>query len=84
MLVFWHQGGLRIEPEGEQEKRALVALVENAKFGKPAGTLIPSGSSESGSDELSDTVVGNHQLGPRSLSVKPKHHQPVISIDKIA
>jgi hypothetical protein len=82
MLVFWHQGGLHIEPEGEQERRALVALVENAKFGKQAGTPIPGGSSESGGDELFDAVVGDHQFGPRSLSGKPNHNEPVVIVEK--
>jgi hypothetical protein len=83
MLVFWHQGGLHIEPEGEQERRALVALVDNAKFGKPSGTLIPSGSSESGCDELLKALVGDHQAGPRRLSGKPEDNQPVLSVNKV-
>lgn len=82
MLVFWHQGVLQIEPESEIERRALVALVENAKFGRPQGTLVPAGSSELGSDELFKALVGDHQARPRSFASKAEHHQPVVRIDK--
>jgi hypothetical protein len=29
MRIFWHQGGLHIEPESDLERNALVALTAN-------------------------------------------------------
>ena len=84
MRVFWQQGGLHLEPESEQERKALATLVDNAKFGKPPGTVIPSGSSELGGDRFFDAVVGGHQAGPRSLPSKSDYKQHVVSIDKPA
>ncbi len=83
MRVFWHQGGLHIEPESDQERKALVTLVDNAKFGKPPGTSIPGGVSELGSDQLFEAVVGDHQARPRSLSSNPKHKQFIVPINKL-
>jgi len=82
VLVFWRDGVLQIEPESEVERSALVALVENAKFGRPQGKVIPAGSSELGSDELFKALVGDHQTRPGSFASKAEHNQPVVSIDK--
>ena len=38
MRVFWWQGGIHIEPEGEQEHKTLldaVNMLREAKFGDP-------------------------------------------------
>jgi hypothetical protein len=70
MLIFWHQGGLHIEPEGEQERKALVTLVENLKFAKPKRPLM--GSSVDGADKLLKTLG---QTGS-SQSKKPDPKQP--------
>ena len=84
MRVFWHQGGLHIEPESDQERKALVMLVDNAKFGKPPGITVPGGSSELGSDQLFEAVIGDHQAGPRSLPGQRNNKQLVVSINKLA
>lgn len=83
MLVYWHQGALRIEPESELERKALVTLCENAKFGRPQGKLIPAGASKLGSDELFEALVGDHQAGPRRFSGKTENNQPVFRIDEV-
>ena len=83
MRIFWHQGGLHLEPESEQERDALVILVANAKFGKSPGTVIPSGSSELGGDQFLDAITGNHKAGPRSLPSKANNQQHVVTIDKL-
>lgn len=83
MRIFWHQGGLHIEPEGDQERVALATLVDNVSFGMPQGTIIPSGASELGGDQLFEAVAGNHEAGPRSFASKGHHKQHVISINKL-
>ena len=81
MRVFWHQGGLFIEPEGDQERQALTALVSNVTFGKPQGRVILSGSSELGSDQLFESLVGDHQPVPCSLTSESQHKKHVVSIN---
>jgi len=71
MLIFWHQGGLHIEPEGEQERQALVALVENAKFGKPKRPLVGS-SNETGADKLLKTLGGKAGSNSQPKGPDPK------------
>ena len=63
MRIFWHQGGLHIEPEGDRERAALVEIVENVKFGKAPEMQqrIPGGCSELGGEEFFEAVVGNHE-----------------------
>jgi hypothetical protein len=65
MLIFWHQGGLHIEPEGEFERKALVALVENAKFGKPKKPVVTTpteAGAGAGADKMLKTL-GERQTG---------------------
>jgi hypothetical protein len=84
MRVFWHNGTLMIEPEGEREGLLLEELSKNLKFGRPSGMLnrIPSGESTSGSDGLFESVVANHEARPCSLPGKRDNQQHVVSIDK--
>ncbi len=85
MRVFWHNGALMIEPEGEREIRLLSELVGNLNFGKPQGmqNRIPAGDSVSGSEGLFESVVGDHQTRPSSLTGQSNHKQHVISINKL-
>ncbi len=80
MRIFWHQGGLHIEPEGDKERVALAALTENITFGRPAGTVIPAGESELGSEHLFERLIGDHQNSPGGLPGKPNDKKHVISI----
>lgn len=66
MLIFWHQGGLHLEPEGEQERKALAILVENVKFAKPKRPVAGSSSAD-GADKLLKTLT----QGGSSHSKKP-------------
>jgi hypothetical protein len=74
MLIFWHQGGLHIEPEGEFERKALIALVENAKFGKPKKP-VASTPSETGADKMLKTL-GDRQTVPSEPSNSTKKPDP--------
>ena len=73
MRVFWHNGALMIEPEGEREIRLLSELVGNLNFGKPQGmqNRIPAGDSVSGSEGLFESVVGDHQTVQAASPVSP-------------
>jgi len=35
MRIFWHQGGLRLEPETPEEVDALSVLISDLKLAKP-------------------------------------------------
>lgn len=85
MRIFWHEGGLHVQPENENEGQALVALVNNLKFGKPPGMLncIPGGEAESGSDKLLELLMGDHEPRPRGLSGETHHEQRVVAINKL-
>jgi hypothetical protein len=84
MRVFWHNGALMIEPEGEREGKLLVELAGNLKFGRPSGmqNRIPSGDTPLGSEGVLERLTGNHQSGPSSLSRKTNDKQHVVSINK--
>jgi hypothetical protein len=68
--MFWHNGGIVIDPECEQERNILVELIKNIKLEKLEGTQdrIPSGSAASGSDELFECIRIHHKARPSSLT----------------
>lgn len=84
MRVFWHNGALMIEPEGEREGQLLTELAGNLKFGRPSGmqNRIPSGTSASGSEQLLDAVVGGHEASPSSLTRKRHDKQHIVAINE--
>lgn len=84
MRVFWHNGGLVIEPESEREGQLLTELAENLKFGRPSGmqNRIPSGCSSSSSEELFNAVVGDHETSPSCLTSKRHDKQHVVAINE--
>lgn len=61
MHVFWHNGGVSIRPDNEQEHNALVLLFENAKAGWPTNLSAASCSREP--HESSHLDIRNEQLG---------------------
>ena len=54
MRIFWHEGGLHIQPESEREGRLLVELVSHLKFEKPPEMrdCIPGGETTSSREDL--------------------------------
>ena len=84
MRVFWHNGALMIEPEGERESELLIELAGNLSFGRPSGmqNRIPSGEASSG-DEFLQRVSGNHDVVPSNLPRKLDNKQSVVSINKL-
>lgn len=41
MRIFWWQGGLQIQPESDVETEALLVLMQNVKYERPAETDAP-------------------------------------------
>jgi hypothetical protein len=84
MRVFWHNGALMIEPEGEREVGLLTELAGNLKFGRPSGMQdrIPSGETPSGSDGLFKGVVADHEGGPSGLTRKRHNKQHIVAINE--
>jgi len=35
MRIFWHQGGLQLQPDNEVEAEALLVLLDNVKYEGP-------------------------------------------------
>jgi hypothetical protein len=83
MRIFWHQGGLHIEPEGESERNLLVEIVQNLKVGKPPEMQrrIPSGCSASGSEDLFKALVANHEASPSSLPTQSHDEKQVVGVN---
>ena len=83
MRIFWHQGGLHIEPEGERERAALVEIVENVRFGKPPEMRqrIPGGCSELGGEEFFEAVVGNHEASPSGNASECSDEKHIVGIN---
>lgn len=83
MRVFWYNGALMIEPEGEREGQLLTELAGNIKFGRSEGTQnrIPSGEASSG-EELLNRLITDHKAVP-SGSTSGHHKKHVISINKL-
>jgi uncharacterized protein involved in type VI secretion and phage assembly len=83
MRVFWHEGGLHIHPESEHEGRMLVEIVDHMKFEKPPEMQVSNSSGSSSScQELVDSLIGNHEVIPPSLTTQSNDKQPVVRIDK--
>jgi hypothetical protein len=80
MKVFWHQGGLHIEPESDRERSALVTLTENMKLYEPPRTIqrANSGSGQLGSDLLE--VLGCHDVGVRPIPGDLNDKNPVVGV----
>jgi hypothetical protein len=84
MRVFWHNGALMIEPEGERESQLLTELAGNLTFGKPSGmqNRIPSGETPSSSEGLFERIGTDHEARPGGLTSKRNDKQHVVAIDK--
>jgi hypothetical protein len=84
MRVFWHNGALMIEPEGEREGQLLTELAANLKFGRPSGMQdrIPSGDTPSSSEGLFERLITDHEARPSSLPSKRNDKQHIVAIDK--
>jgi len=83
MRIFWHEGGLHIHPENEHEGRMLVEIVDHLKFEKPQEMqAIGISGSSSGYQELTDRLIGNHQIPPGCLASDAENKQPVVPINK--
>lgn len=82
MRVFWSNGGLHLEPEGDQERVALLALAGNITVGVPSETVIPGGTCELGSEDFYERLIGNHESGPSGLPGKPSDKKHVVSIQR--
>lgn len=63
MKIFWHQGGIHIEPETDNEMDALITISASIEMEEPLLTkcFASSGSGESGSDFLK--TIGCHDIG---------------------
>jgi hypothetical protein len=84
MRVFWHNGGLMIEPENKREEELLIELAGNLSFGKPSGmqNRIPSGDTPSGSEGLFERIGTDHETRPRGLTSKSNDKKHIVAIDK--
>jgi hypothetical protein len=76
MRVFWHQGGLHIQPQTDDETQALIRLLDMAGTEPEPEAQTGSGSSELGSDGLLDD-----EIAPRRFTRKPSNEDAVIIID---
>jgi hypothetical protein len=83
MRIFWHQGGLHIEPEGENERNLLVEIVRNLKVGKPPEMQrrISGGCSESGSEDLFEALAGDHKAIPSSFTSQSHDKKHIAGVD---
>jgi hypothetical protein len=84
MKVFWHQGGLQIQPESEKETKLIADLLACIQFEEPETSPRKTASGVSGSslscEELFDSIVSNRQVLPGGLPLKPRDKQAVIPI----
>lgn len=85
MRVFWHNGALMIEPEGEREVRLLVELTGNLKLEKPPEMQNSTSGSgcASGGDSFLKLLIGDHQVNPSNLSGNLHNKKPVVCINKL-
>ena len=81
MRIFWHQGGLHIEPQSDDEPQALVGLLESVGTEPKPEMRTGSGSSELGSDGLLDAVVCDHEITPRRFARKSCDKDTVVAIN---
>ena len=78
MRMFWYQGGLRVEPEAETERKLLTDLMASLKLEEPPEMAF---TTPGGSCELSDSdleLLTCEQRGPGRLSGQPSNKQPVV------
>ncbi len=84
MRIYWHQGGLRVEPENTSETTLLNNLVKCVKVGEPPELVT------SGSGECSDLAyefglhafMGAQKPTPCGFPGEPSHQQSVICINE--
>ncbi len=83
MRVYWHQGGLRIDPENQSETALLEKMVSCLKFEQPPESAyqIPAGSCSSSDVGLEILIAGN-QRSPSRFTREPCHEQTIIPINK--
>ena len=83
MRIYWHQGGLRIDPENQSETALLEKMVNCVKFEPPAESAytIPAGSCSSSDVGLESFVTGD-QRSPSGFAGQHSHEQTVIPINK--
>ena len=83
MRIFWHEGGLHIHPESEHEGRMLVEIVDRLKFEKPPEMQVSNSSGSSSScQELTNRLIGNHQVPPSSLATQSKDRHSIVRINE--
>jgi hypothetical protein len=85
MRVFWYNGALQVVPESDRETTLLCELTNNITIGKPPETQnrISSGDTALGSESLFETVAGNEEARPSSLTGKTNNKQLVVCINKL-
>lgn len=77
MHIFWHNDGVSIRPENQQEHEAIALLLVSAKLGRPQH-LQPRLS-----EEGLHFHVGDHQavLSPLSVGGEFGNQQPVVVVN---
>jgi hypothetical protein len=70
MKIFWYQGGLHIQPEGEQEAATLMQITKCLRLEIPPEmqSCIPGGEGNLGSQQVFEMLVRGQQAGPRRFT----------------
>jgi hypothetical protein len=80
--IFWWQGGIHIEPEGQRECEALAVLMENARFEKPdAPTMSASGTTAEGSGSELFELLAGHDIHKRPVTEQLRNKQSVVPVN---
>lgn len=84
MRVFWHQGGLHIQPEGKRESHLLGELLKGLKVERPPEIDGPTCTGQtSGGQDLLDCLVVDHQVLPSGVVLQSDNKQTVVPINKL-
>jgi len=85
MQIFWHQGGLQIQPESEADRAALVCFASCMRTNDsmpPGMTSMSSGESKLGDEILMEFARSTKKVLPRSLAGKARNKQSVVVIQR--
>ena len=84
MRVFWHQGGLHVQPEGKRESQLLGELLKVLKVERPPELDGPTSTGQtSGGQDLLDCLAVDHEIPPSSIVLNRDNKQTVVPINKL-
>lgn len=75
MRIYWLNGALTIEPEGEKERVLINSLMSTLKYEPPIKETVGCGQIELANLPL-EVIAGSNEGSPGRLSGIPVHHYP--------